>query len=44
MRPGGVVQYTWEDVEYLIMYCGADIEDFITIEVEDEEDNEVQSV
>jgi hypothetical protein len=35
MRPGGIVQYTWEDVEYLVQYCGADLEEFIAIEVED---------
>lgn len=27
MRPGSIVQYTWEDVEYLIQYCGADLEE-----------------
>jgi len=35
MRPGGIVQYTWEDVEYLVQYCGADLEEFIAIEVKD---------
>ena len=37
MRLGGAVQYTWEDLEYLIQYCGADLEEFIAIEVEDED-------
>jgi len=43
MRSGGVVKYTWEDIEYLIKYCGAGVEEFIIV-VENEEDNEVQSV
>jgi len=37
MRLGGAVQYTWADIEYLVQYCGADLEEFISIEVEDED-------
>lgn len=36
MRPGGVVQYTWEDLEFLIQFEGADLDEFIAVEVEDE--------
>jgi hypothetical protein len=35
MRPNGIAQFTWEDIEYLIQYCGADLEEFIAIEVEE---------
>lgn len=36
MRPGSTIQYTWKYIEYLIKYCGADLEEFLTIEVENE--------
>lgn len=39
MRPGSIVQYTWEDIEYLIKYCNADLEEFIMVEVKDESSN-----
>lgn len=39
MRPEGCVQYTWEDIEYLIQFCGADLEEFIMVEVKDESSN-----
>lgn len=39
MRPGSTIQYSWEDIEYLIQYCNADLEEFIIVEVDDESCN-----